>query len=250
MNNIINISSLLANICVLFLTAMTFYLTVMSNKLKFVSLGFSYSAFNGDTISLNLENATLHPICISSIALIKKMPDGAYHSIDLISYDDPLVIEGRRVAKITTKPYTYILGLDFVTDIHKDAIFCIKSGSKTLFVKPYKKAPLKEVKKLHKKHHIFQPLSVMRSEFNHQVISRNVRYAVHIRTGENSCDWNTILLTKHGFLDGTICGHNGLDTSKYDSTETLKSYLINTFNIPSEDINVQPINNMLPGIIL
>lgn len=244
MDSIINISSLLANICVLFLTAMTFYLTVMSNRLKFVSLGFASSMFNGETISLSLENTTLHPISITSIVLIKKMNDGTYHSIDLISYDDPLVIEGRRVAKITTKPYTRIWGMDSVTDLHKDAIFCIKSGSKTLFVKPYKKAPLKKVKKLHKKHHMFAPLSVMRSEFNHQVVSRNVRYAVHIRAGENSCDWNTILLTEHGILDGTICGYNGLDTSQYDSAETLKAYLVNTFNIPSEDIHVQLINSI------
>ena len=250
METIINISSLLANICVLFLTGMTFYLTVMSNKLKFVSFGFSSSMFNGDTISVSLENTTLHSISITSISLIKKMDDGKYYSIDLISYDDPLVIEGRRVTKITTHPYTYIWELDSVINLHMNAVFCIKSGSRTLFVKPYKKAPLKEVKKLHNKHQMFEPLSVMRNKFNNQVISRNVRYAVHIRAGKNSCDWNTILLTKHGFLDGTICGHNGLDTSKYDSTETLKSYLINTFNIPSEDINVQPINNMLPGIIL
>ena len=239
MEIIINISSLLANICVLFLTAMTFYLTVMSNKLKFVSLGFSSSVFHGETISLSLENTTLHSISVTSISLIKKTDDGTYYSINLVSYDDPLVIEGRRVAKITTKPYTYILGLDSVIDLHMNAIFCIKSGSKTLFVKPYKKAPMKEVKKLHKKHHIFAPLSVMRNEFNHQVVSRNVRYAVHLRAGENSCDWNTILLTEHGILDGTICGYNGLDTSKYDSAETLKAYLVNTFNIPSEEIHVQ-----------
>lgn len=244
MDTIINISSLLANICVLFLTAMTFYLTVMSNKLKFISFGFSSSMFNGETISLSLENTTLHPISITSIALIKKMNDGTYHSIDLISYDDPLVVESRRVAKITTQPYTRILGIDSVTDLHKDAIFCIKSGSKTLFVKPYKKAPLKEVKKLYKKHHIFAPLSVMRSEFNHQVVSQNVRYAVHVRTGEKTCDWNTLLLTQNGILDGTICGYNVLNTSKYDSEETLKEYLVKNFNIPSEDIHVQLINNM------
>ena len=143
MESIINISSLLANICVLFLTAMTFYLTVMSNKLKFVSFGFSSSMFNGDTISVSLENTTLHSISVTSISLIKKMDDGKYYSIVLVSYDDPLVIEGRRVAKITTKPSACILGLDSVTDLHMNAIFCIKSGSKTLFVKPYKKAPFK-----------------------------------------------------------------------------------------------------------
>lgn len=241
MDTIINISSLLANICVLFLTGMTFYLTVMSNKLKFVSLGFSTSVFNGDTISVSLENTTLHSISISSISLVKKMEDGVYRSIKLVSFDDPLVIEGRRVAKITTKPYTRIWGLESVTDIHMDAIFCVQSGSKTLFVKPYKNAPLKEVKKLHEKHHIFESLSVMRSEFNHQVISPNVCYAILVRMGKRSCDWKTILLTEYGFLNDTICGYNGLDISKYNSAKTLKTYLVNTFNIPSEDLHVQSI---------
>lgn len=242
MDTIINVFSLSANICVLLLTGMTFYLTALSNKIKFISWGFSTSVFDGDTISLSLENTTLHSISISSISLIKKMEDGVYRSIKLVSYDDPLVIEGRRVAKITSKPYTCIWGLESVTDLHMDAVFCVQSGSKTLFIKPYKKAPLKKVKKLYKKNHMFEPLSVMRNEFNHKVISKNVRYAVHIRTGENACDWNTILLTEHGYLNGTICGYNGLDASKYDSTETLKAYLVDTFNIPSEDIHVQDIN--------
>lgn len=242
MDTIINVFSLSANICVLLLTGMTFYLTALSNKLKFISWGFSTSVFDGNIISLSLENTTLHSISISSISLVKKMEDGIYRSIKLVSYDDPLVIEGRRVAKISTKPYTCIWGLDSVTDLHMDAVFCVQSGSKTLFIKPYKKAPLKKVKKLYKKHHAFEPLSVMRNEFNHKVISKNVRYAVHIRTGENACDWNTILLTEHGYLNGTICGYNGLDSNEYNSAESLKAYLTNAFNISSEDIRVQDIN--------
>ena len=146
MDTIINVFSLSANICVLLLTGMTFYLTALSNKLKFISWGFSTSVFDGNIISLSLENTTLHSISISSISLVKKMEDGIYRSIKLVSYDDPLVIDGRRVTKITTKPYTYICGLDSVTDLHMNAIFCIESGSKTFFVKPYKKAPLKKVK--------------------------------------------------------------------------------------------------------
>lgn len=243
MDTVINIFSLLANICVLLLTGMTFYLTTLSNKIKFISYGFSSSVFDGDAISLSLENTTLRSISISSISLIKKMEDGVYRSIDLISYDDPLVIEGRRVAKITTKPYTCIWGLDSVMDLHMNAILCIESGSKTLFVKPYKKAPLKEVKKSHKKCSRFEPLSVIREEFNNKVISKNVRYAVHVRVGENACNWNTILLTEQGFLNGTICGYNALDSNQYDSAESLKAYLVNAFKIPLEDIHVQAIRD-------
>ncbi len=136
LQNIINITSLIANVCVLLLTAMTFYLTALSNKMKFVSMGFSSSVFDGDTISLCLENTTLHSISINSISLLKRMEDNTYREIDLISYEDPLVVEGRRVAKITTKPYTYILGLDSVAvydgETLMDAIlpkrsFCIET---------------------------------------------------------------------------------------------------------------------------
>ena len=238
MDTIINVTALLANICVLLLTWKTFSLTTLSNKINFISLGFSTSMFNGDTISLSLENTTLRPISISSVSLVKKMDDGAYHLIDLIKYSEPYVIEARRVAKITTRPYTYIDGIDSVTDLHKNAIICIKSASKILFVKPYKKAPLKEVKKLHKKQHYFEPLTVVREEFNNQVISQKVRYAVCIRAGENACEWNTLLLTEHGHLNETICGYNGLDASQYNSGESLMAYLTNSFNIPMKDIYV------------
>ncbi len=244
MDTIINASALLANICVLLLTGMTFYLTVLSNKIKFVSMGFSSSAFDGDTISLCLENTTLHSISINSISLLKRMEDKTYREIDLISYEDPLVVEGMRVAKITTKPYTYILGLDSVTDLHMNAVICIKSGTKTLFVKPYKKAPRKEIKNEYKKYHHFNPLSVVRTEFNRQVVSRQVRYAIHVKAGESSCDWNTVLVTEHGFLNGTICGYNGLESNKYDSAESLKKYLVDSFDIPFEDIHVQSIRGL------
>ena len=243
MDTIINIFSLLANICVLLLTGITFYLTTFSNKIKFISYGFSSSSFYGDTISISLENTTLHSISISSISLIKKMEDGVYRSINLVAYDDPLVLEGRRVAKIKTESYTCIWGLDSVTDLHMNAIFCIESGSKTLFVKPYKKAPLKEAKRLYKKCPRFEPLSVIREKFNNKVISKNVRYAVHVRVGENACEWNTILLTEQGYLNETICGYNGLDSNQYDSAESLKAYLVNTFNIPTEDVHVQDIRD-------
>ncbi len=244
LQNIINITSLIANVCVLLLTAMTFYLTALSNKMKFVSMGFSSSVFDGDTISLCLENTTLHSISINSISLLKRMEDNTYREIDLVSYEDPLVVEGRRVAKITTKPYTYILGLDSVTNLHMNAVICIKSGTKTLFVKPYKKAPRKEIKKEYKKYHHFNPLSVVRTEFNRQVVSRQVQYAIHVKAGESSCEWNTILVTEHGFLNGTICGYNGLEANKYDSAESLKKYLVDFFNIPSEDVHVQSIRRL------
>lgn len=244
LQNIINITSLIANVCVLLLTAMTFYLTALSNKIKFVTMGFSSSVFNGDTISLCLENTTLHSISINSISFLKRMDDKTYCEINLISYEDPLVIEGRRVAKIATKPYTCILGLDSITELHMNAVICIKSGTQTLFVKPYKNAPQREIKKEYKKYHHFNVLSVVRTEFNQQVISRQVRYAIHIKAGKSSCDWNTILVTEHGFLNSTICGYNGLDTSKYDSAESLKTYLVDTFSIPSEDIHTQSIKGI------
>ena len=241
MDTIVNIFSLLANICVLFLTGITFYLTTFSNKIKFISSGFSSSTFYGDTISISLENTTLHSISISSISLIKKMDDGVYRSINLVSYDDPLVIEGRRVTKIKTESYTCIWGLDSVTDLHMNAVICIESGSKTLFVKPYKKAPLKEVKRLYKKCPRFEPLSVIRTEFNNKVISQNVRYAISVRVKINACEWKTILLTEQGYLNETICGYNAIDSNQYDSAESLKAYLADTFNIPLKDLYVQDI---------
>ena len=114
---VIDVVSLVANICVLSITAYTFYLTTMSTKLKFVSMGFSFDIFNGDTISISLENTSLHAISISSVFIIKKMEDGDFHQINIFSYDDPLVIQARHVERIITEPYTYIMGLDSVVDL-------------------------------------------------------------------------------------------------------------------------------------
>ncbi len=241
LQDIINVTALAANICVLLLTAISFNLTAVSNKIRFVSSGFSTSAFYGDTISITLENKTLHSISVSSVTLLKIMGDGTFREISLASFNDPIVIEGRHVSKITTDPYTYIDEIDSITNLHINSIIAVNSGTKILFVKPYKKAPLKKIKKAYKKHRHFEPLTVVRREFNQQIVSANVRYAVSVKTGENPCDWNTMLLTNYGFLDGTICGYNGFNTEEYDSAESLKHYLTQTFNILENDIYVHEI---------
>ena len=59
---ITNLISLIANLCILFMTAYTLYLTAFTRKLKFVSIGQSFSAFYGDSFSVFLENRSLHAI--------------------------------------------------------------------------------------------------------------------------------------------------------------------------------------------
>lgn len=118
---IVNSISLLANICILVITAYTLYITVFSTKLKFVSIGFSGNRFFGEQIIVQIENRALRALPVSEVFLLKRMEDGVFYKISLAKYDSPIAIQARHIERIACEPFTEIDGINSLVDILKNS---------------------------------------------------------------------------------------------------------------------------------
>lgn len=133
---ICNFVGLVSNICVLFLTVYTLYLTAFSRKMDFISVGHSMSVFFGESIHFYIKNRSLHSIPITKVFLLKNM-GGMFHRINIADYEQPLIIDAWHIGKIETEPFTHIMGFDEPEEgVEKDSevprIFhlrwCLQSG--------------------------------------------------------------------------------------------------------------------------
>lgn len=239
---IVNIISLMANICILVITAYTLYITVLSTKLKFVSIGFSGSAFFGEQIIVQIENRALHAIPASELFLLKRTDDGVFHTISLAKYDSPIAIQARHIEKIACEPFTEIDGIGSLVDIHMNSVIGVNTGSGVLWIKPYKKAPLKAARKAYKKHR-YTPLTVMRCSYGDKVLSKGVRYAVHLKTTDANgrIEWKNAFAFRSGIISDAICGYNAVSETVCGSAHDLQKHLQDSFGIPDTDIFVEEI---------
>lgn len=158
---------IIADICILVITAFTMYLTVLSRKISLVSMGTSYGTFYGDSIHFLLKNSSLHSIPVVKVFVLKKIK-GKFYQIMLEEYgDDPLVIDSWHIKRIDTEPFTTILDWPSEdkrnwSELHKNAVLGVNVGDGIIWVKPYKNTPLKDAKKAYKDFS-FLPLSVVRN---------------------------------------------------------------------------------------
>lgn len=243
-----NFISLLANICVLWITLYTLYLTAFSQKLSFVSLGTDSSMFYGEKYQVCLTNRSLHAIPIISVFLMKRI-DGQFYRIGLRKYDDPKVIEPWHVGKLETKPFTTIHDMEnedgyvSMTDLHMDAVIGVEiGGDKVVWVKPYKHAPLKAARNAYRKFY-YREMPVFRNQYNGQILSKSVKYAIHLLktdiNGQKSWECIFAIIGQDGIIfDKTVNGYNGID-KKCNTAKELKKCLCKKFGISKEQIVVQ-----------
>ncbi len=241
---ITNLISLIANLCILFMTAYTLYLTVFSRKLKFVSIGQSFNAFYGDSFSVFLENRSLHAIPVRRVFLLKKL-GGHFCKIDMVSFDDPMIVEARHIAKIETSPFTSIEGLDSLVQIHMDAVLGVVVGEEILWVKPYKKAPLRAAKRSFRKNN-FDILTVSRREYAGKVLAENVQYAIHIRVkgADGESKVHTLFASGSGMLSEAINGYNAVKPKHCKTAADLRHHLVEVFGVEKKDLAVEEIERI------
>ena len=69
-DDIRNSISLLSDSCVLLIMLYTFYLSFWCKKIVFIKYSPTYSTFEGDHLSVLIENHTLSPICLDEVRII------------------------------------------------------------------------------------------------------------------------------------------------------------------------------------
>ena len=258
---ICNFVGLVSNICVLFLTVYTLYLTAFSRKMDFISMGHSMSAFFGESIHFYIKNRSLHSIPITKVFLLKNM-GGMFHRISIADYKQPLIIDAWHIGKIETEPFKHIMGVDepgegeekafedayekpSISTIHMNAVIGVETGNKVIWIKPYKKAPLRMAKRAYKKLN-YDILSVSRKCYGDKVLSKSVNFVIHFLSkdlnGQKAVKTVfAIVGEQHILLSDPICGHNGLEGQFGFSAMELEKFLCDSFGIDKRNIRVEQI---------
>lgn len=244
---------LIANIAVLVLTAFTLYITAFAKRLKYVSVVTNYNIFFGESISIGLMNRSLHAIPIQELFLMKCVGD-MFYKVKIFSSDDPIVVESWNIKKVNTKPFTGIENWNddgeriSTSDLFEDYVIGADvGGKKILWIKPYKKAPLRKSRKSYKTGN-YQILNMISTKYEEKVLSYNVNCVIHIREKDLNGQYHlhTIfgMFNKHKggslMLSDTIMGYNAIEGCGKNA-ESIRGALKNLLGIKKEDITVEMI---------
>lgn len=204
-----------ANICILLITIYTFYITFISQKIKFISLSNSSSNSKGDSFAVVLENKSLSPQVINDIYMIV---DNKY-KIQVKKFEVPFVLEPYTAKEISSEKYSYTTpSLPLKTG--ENVILEVSTTRKKLYLYMYKKTPkvTREMKNI--------PYNVTKitNTYNEKIVPQNAKYALTVSKKE----WqSTVFIFKTGVMTGEILGYNGIPEDVLKSQEDLIQYLDN-----------------------
>ncbi|MBS6161138.1 MAG: DNA-processing protein DprA [Firmicutes bacterium] len=136
-----------------------------------------------------------------------------------------------------------------VSTIHMNAVIGLETGNKVIWIKPYKKSPLRTAKRAYKKLN-FDILPVSRKCCGDKIISKSVNYVIYLLSrdlnGQKAVKTVfAIVDEQHILLSDTICGHNGLEGQFGSSAMELEKFLCDSFGIDKRNIRVEQIEHFL-----
>ena len=200
----------IGNLCVIVITIITFYLTLLSRHIKVSSIKHNFDRFYGDEISIGIRNKTLHPICIESIYIFYQRDDVIIKR-KLAQYDKPEVIPSWGIKILSSGRYTSINGDDMPPGSQLSVL--IIGGTERIWSgkKYYKQSNFDFYRFLlscrkAEKNKSYAAVSVNTKKFNDEVYGSSVRYIVqYFNYHDNPI---TIFLTSDGLMNRDVGGVN------------------------------------------
>ena len=125
----------------------------------------------------------------------------------------------------------------------------VESGNKVIWIKPYKKSPLRTAKRAYKQFN-YDILPVSRKCCGDKILSKSVNYVIYLLSrdlnGQKAVKTVfAIVGEQHILLSDTICGHNGLEGQFESSAMELEKFLCDSFGIDKRNIRVEQIEQFL-----
>lgn len=224
--------SLVGDICLLAITAYTFRLTVFPKKLRFIGYRPSFSTFEGDSLSITLENRSLSPVVVQSVYLLF----GEYY-IQIFNSDDDgeCIIEGFKTSTIVMNPFSKITINGDEVNFHnvKDLILRIDTPRGVQHVAfargPRKRLTLlvRKIKDVKMRDFPLKTGMVKRNYFNGKIVKDYVRYALVFK--EKGGEQHTVFIHKSGFMSEAPFGYNGLPKDLVEDKMRLHEHFENEF---------------------
>lgn len=191
-------TTFLADICVLLITAYTFYITFLSKRLKLLS--FSENSSNrGDAFHLVLENKSFAPVCIKEIYLVF----GGQYKVKFEKYEQPVVLSAFSAISLSMEPYSFLFP-DIPIELRFDPVVCVDTSRKKIYLALHNK----KAGRLSKERKAEPPnVSVVRRTYNGQLVMPGNRYVLHLFHEGKA---QTVFVHKSGLLSESVLGYNAL----------------------------------------
>lgn len=220
LNSIKEICTFITSTLVSLIAIYTFYRTFISKKIKFLAYGKGSSVWEGENVSVIIQNWTLSTIGIKSISLIF---DDKY-SVLVKKFDEPFVLEPLRSATIKSDNFTYNPILSEVKYLNMSKKLYIETGTDVIISK---------MKKQLKKKYLYQPTTNFECKSGNNLVTQDMRYMVMI-VKDNKVVQEIIIL-KNGSMNCVINGGNALPPEAMRDTKTVQDY----FNILLNDEGIK-----------
>ena len=153
--------------------------------------------------------------------------------LSFAEYENPIVVESWSMKRANMEPFTKICNWnvsgDEKLDPHdfiQDAVIGVEAGNDLIWVKPYKKAPLRDAKRKYEKHD-YQMLTVERRNIDGKNCSEAVDCLIYVRLKDMNGQYT--LLRNFGItgydgrksvcLSDSILGYNALPCPGRDAEE-------------------------------
>lgn len=229
--------SLFGDTAVLILTIYTLHLTAFSRRLELISPSIHFIMFNGTKVTFTVMNKSLHSIPVQKLFILKPYKE-RFICFNLDDYDPPLSIDSWKIRNLEMQPFTSIIDWPFKDDegypdydaIAEKSIIGIKSGKTIIWIKPYRKAPLRAAKRAYRKHD-YDQIMVWRNVEDGEVLSPAVDCKITVivkdLNGQNVLQSALGISSANGgenlFLNKPVLGHNGFSESGHTSKSITKS---------------------------
>ena len=204
----------------------TFYRTFISKKIKFLAYGIGSSVWEGENISVSIQNWTLSTIGIESISLIF---DDKY-AVLVKKFDEPFVLEPLQSATVKSDNFTDNALLSGVEYLNMSKKLYIKTGSYIIISK---------MKKARKRKHTlssYQPVTNFECKNGDNLVTQAMRYMVTIIKDHKIVQ--EIIILKNGSMNCVINGWNALPPEAMRDIKTVQNYFNKLLNDESMQVKV------------
>ena len=218
-NNVNTLVSVLGDVCLFYISVVTFKLTLYPKRLKFIGFRYNGSAFSGDSFEIMVENRSLSPVVITSLDLVV-----GHKRIRV--FEGQRIVEGFKAEIITIPPYTKIIDsdgepIDIDISSMENISLWIKTTRGAQHV-PYARVPFFILRLIHRKAKKFQPTTVVRNFYNEKIVVSNIKYALSFV--DDTGELQTVFIHERGAMSSAPFGYNRLSKELMENEKLLVAH--------------------------
>lgn len=232
---------ILGDICLFFITVYTFRLTVFPKKLKFIGFRQSFSAFEGDSFSITLENRSLCPVVVEAVDLVLGSDRIKVFSN---SEDGECIIDGFKTATVTMKPYSEIIsesGAIKVDFLELKEMFLLVRTSRGVQRIVYERTTKFRYRASQKLQSALKRTTVCRNTCNGKIVVPQAKYALSY--ADRNGELQTLFIHNSGAMSAAPFGYNRLPKELVDDENALREHFEAEFTARNMSYRLQRVND-------